>query len=209
VHLHAAFLPPTGQLDELTALVLAQEPPAPQAPAPVERRTLLGRRTVEPPAAPEPTGPLLDVLDHARMAVPITDFGFVRPSIAREVGEAIERAVARYVPPRVVLTGGSALVDDDDRHVWVEMTAEDDGIEVLRGMAREIVAVVEPLGFYCDRRQFRSRIPVATINDRTDAEHLERVLAALNAYASDVWTVDEFVVQQRGVGTYRTVPIGP
>lgn len=70
------------------------------------------------------------------------------------------------------------------------------------------MAVVEPLGFYCDRRQFRSRIPVATINDQTSVEHLEVVLAALDDYASDVWTVDEFAVLQRGIGTYCIVPIG-
>ena len=88
------------------------------------------------------------------------------------------------------------------------MTAEGDGIEVLRGIAREVVAAVEPLGFYCDRRQFRSRIPIATINDRTSVEHLEVMLGALEAYASEVWTVDEFTVLQRGIGIYRTVPVG-
>ena len=59
---------------------------------------------------------------------------------------------------------------------------------MLRGIAREVVAAVEPLGFYCDRRQFRSRIPIATINDRTSVEHLEVMLGALEAYASEVWT---------------------
>jgi hypothetical protein len=208
MHLHAAFQPPARHLDALTALVRAQEPPPPEPEPPAGRRGLFGRRSAEEPAAPEPVEPMLDVLDPDRMTVPITDFGFVRPSIARELAEAIERAAARYVPPRVVLTGGSALVDEDDRHVWVELTSDDDGIEVMRGISREIVAVVEPLGFYCDRRQFRSRIPIATITDRTSVEHLDAVLAALDTYTSEVWTVDEFVVLQRGIGTYRTVPIG-
>jgi hypothetical protein len=203
VHLHAAFVPPAPLLDGLRTLVRAQEPATPE---PRARRGLLGRRTVEPP--PEPAGPRLDVLDPDAMRVPITDFGFVRPSIARELGEKIERAAQRYEPPHVVLTGGSALIDEDDRHVWVEMTAEGDGIEVLRGIARDVVAAVEPLGFYCDRRQFRSRIPVATINDRTSVEHLEVILEALEAYASDVWTVDEFTVLERGIGIYRMVPVG-
>jgi hypothetical protein len=209
VHLHAAFVPPARLQDALTSLVRAQEPPPPEPepPAP-ERRGLLGRRSVEPPPPPEPAGPLLDVVGADLTWIPITDFGFVRPSIARELGEAIERAAQRYEPPRVVLTGGSALLDEDDRNVWVEVTAEADGLEVMRGIAREVVAAVEPLGFYCDRRQFRSRIPVATINERTSVEHLEVVLAALDAFASDVWTVDEFAVLQRGIGTYRTVPIG-
>jgi hypothetical protein len=151
---------------------------------------------------------LLDVLDSDEMWVPITVFGFVRPGVARDLGEALERVARRYAPPRVVLTGGSTLVEEGDRHVWVELRAEDDGIEVMRGIAREVVAAVEPLGLYCDRRQFRSRIPVATVNDRTSVDQLEVVLAALDAYASEVWTVDELAVLHRGVGTYQTIPIG-
>jgi hypothetical protein len=90
VHLHAAFVPPARLRVALTALVRAQEPE--QAAAP-KRRGLLGRRTVE---QSPPGGPLLDVLDPDSMRVPITDFGFIRPNVARDLGEAIERAAKRY-----------------------------------------------------------------------------------------------------------------
>ena len=112
------------------------------------------------------------------MWVPVTDFGFVRPAIARDLVATIARAAERYAAPRVVLSGGAALVDEDDRFVWVELKADDDSVEVMRGISREVVAVVEPLGFYCDRRQFRSRIPLAAVNDLTTVEHLEIVIAA-------------------------------
>jgi hypothetical protein len=207
VHLHAAFIPPAENLDALTSLVRALEPPPQAAAPPVERRSVFARRTPEPPPAVEPAGPVLDLLGLDQMWVPITDFGFVRTGVARQLVDAVTRAAQRYEPPHVSLAGGSALIDEDDRHVWVELQGVDDGIEAMRGIAREVVAVVEPLGFYCDRRQFRSRIPLATINDRTTVEHLEVVLAALDAH-HEPWVVGEFALLQRHMGVWQTVPIG-
>jgi hypothetical protein len=209
MHLHAAFVPPARLLDALIDLVRAQEPPSPEPPPPVERRTRLGRKIVEQPETPEPTGPLLDILGRERMVVPITDFGFVQQNVRRGVMDAIARAAERFSPPRVALKGGAALVDDKDRFVWVEVRADDDGIEVMRGIAREIVEGVEPLGLYCDRRQFRARIPLAEVNDATTVEHLEQVLAALDAHVNELWTVYEVSVIQRGTTRAETVPIGP
>jgi hypothetical protein len=143
------------------------------------------------------------------MVVPITDFGFVQQNVRRGVMDAIARAAERFSPPRVALKGGAALVDDKDRFVWVEVRADDDGIEVMRGIAREIVEGVEPLGLYCDRRQFRARIPLAEVNDATTVEHLEQVLAALDAHVNELWTVYEVSVIQRGTTRAETVPIGP
>ncbi len=208
MHLHAAFVPPAPLVTELIALIRAQTPPPPESPRPVERRSLLGRRTVEEQPPPEPTGPLLDLLEPSSMWVPVTDFGFVRPTIARDLVATIARAAERYAPPRVVLSGGAALVDDDDRFVWVELKADDDSVELMRGISREVVAVVEPLGFYCDRRKFRSRIPLAAVNDLTTVEHLEVVIAALDAHVSEPWTVDEMLILQRGAGTYHRVAVG-
>lgn len=215
MHLHAAFVPPAETVAALADLVRAQEPPPPEPPpAPPERRGLFGRRSAaEPPPAPEPGGPPLDILDPDLIWVPITDFGFVRPAIARDLVTAVARVSEKWTPPQVVLSGGTALLDEDDRYLWAEVNAEDDGVEVLRGIAREVVAAVEPLGFYCDRRQFRSRIPLATINDRTTVEHLEVVLAALDGYCSQPWTVDELSILRRHGGgqpstPWETVPLG-
>jgi hypothetical protein len=201
-------MPPPGLLAEVAALVRAQEPPPPEPVVSEERRGLFGRRAAEPPQQVEPEGPLLDVLDPSDMRLPITDFGFVQPATAQLVWEAATRVAERYSPPRVVLSGGAALIDEDDRHVWVDLAADDDGVEVLRGIARDVVAAVEPLGFYRDRRQYRSRIALATVNDRSSVEHLEAVLAALDAYTSEPWTVDAFVIIRRGSGIWQTVPIG-
>lgn len=207
VHLHAVFVPPPALLQELTALVRAQEPPPPAEPAP-GRRGLFGRRQEEATAPAAPPGPLLDVLGTDDMTVPITNFGFVHTATARTLVSAIAAATERYAAPQVVLSGGSALVDEDDRYVWAHLRSDDDGVEVMRGIAREVVSAVEPLGLFCDRRMFRDRVPVATINDATTVEHLEKVLAALDAHTSEPWTVTQLTVLRRGVGLWDHVPIG-
>jgi hypothetical protein len=207
VHLHAAFLPPPALLHELTALVRAQEPPPPEAESP-EKRGLFGRRQEEAPVPVGPPAPLLDVLGTDEMAVPITNFGFVHTTTARTLGSVLAVATERYGAPEVVFSGGSALLDEDDRFVWAQLRSDDDGVEVMRGIAREVVSAVEPLGLFCDRRAFRDRVPVARINDGTTVEHLESVLAALDAYTSQPWRVTEVAVLRRGVGPWANVPIG-
>lgn len=208
MHLHAAFLPPPALLEELTALVRALEPPpSPVAESP-EKRGLFGRRQEEASVPLGPAAPLLDVLGTAEMSVPITNFGFVHATTARTLGSVLAVATERYGAPEVVFSGGSALVDEDDRFIWSELRSDDDGVEVMRGIAREVVSAVEPLGLFCDRRMFRDRVPVARINDGTTVEHLESVLAALDAHTSQPWRVTEVTVLRRGVGVWENVAIG-
>ncbi|HET7069552.1 MAG TPA: hypothetical protein VFI40_01900 [Nocardioides sp.] len=214
MNLRAAFLPPAPVRDELAALVRAQEP-APEA-AGSGRRGLFGRRTAEPPTAPTASTatssgnqPLLRVLDPERVLVPVTDFGHLASGDARRVVDAVTAACAELPPgPTVRISGGAALVDPDDRSVWAELAASDEDVSAMRAVAQTIVSAVQPLGLFCDRRQFKPRFPIATITDATTVEHLEQVLAALAAYTSDPWTVGEVAVVQRGSGVWRTVPIG-
>jgi hypothetical protein len=206
VHLHAAFLPPPALLEQLAELVRAQEPPPPAATGGPEKRGLFGRRQESIEAA-VPAAPLLDVVDVSEMAVPITNFGFVPTATARALAQVVSVATSRYQPPRVTFSGGAALVDEDDRYVWAQLRSDDDGVEVMRGIAREVVSAVEPLGLFCDRRMFRDRVPVATINDNTTVEHLEKVLSALEAHTS-AWTVTEVSVLRRGIGPWETIAIG-
>jgi hypothetical protein len=49
---------------------------------------------------------------------------------------------------------------------------------------------------------------LAAVNDRTTVEHLEALIAALDAHTSEPWTVDEMSLLQRGAGTYQKVTIG-
>jgi hypothetical protein len=207
VHLHAALIPPVEVRQALVDLVVGQEPAPAEAAGARPSRGLFRRGTPEPEVAP--VGPLLDVAPLDRAVLPITDFGYVTSSDARRLGDAVDRACAELPRgPSVRVAGGSALIDPDDRSVWAELAADDEDLDALRAIARAVVSAVEPLGFFCDRRQFRPRIAVATINDATTAEHLEQVLDALSAYESEPWRAAEVTILQRGSGIWRTVPVG-
>jgi hypothetical protein len=206
VNLNAAFVPPAPVREALASLVAAQEPSA--AARPETRRGLFGRRT--PEATTAAAGPQLDVIDPDRLVLPITHFGFLASGDARRLVDALVDVLSELPPgPTVRVSGGSALIDPDDRSVWADLKASEDEIGAMRSIALAVVSGVQPLGFFCDRRQFRPRFPVATITDGTTVEHLEQVLAALGSYTSDPWEVSELAVMQRGSGVWRTVPIGP
>jgi hypothetical protein len=207
VHLHAAFVPPRSLRDALVALLAEQEPPPADAAAVAGRRGLFGRRTPETAAASP--GPMLDVIDPEKVVLPITDFGYVASGDARRLGDALDSVCAHVSRrPTVRVAGGAALVDPDDRSVWADLAAPEEDLTAMREVAQAVVSGVQPLGFFCDRRQFRPRFPIATITDGTTVEHLEQVLEALAAYTSEAWVVDELAVLQRGSGVWRTVRIG-
>jgi len=141
--------------------------------------------------------------------LPITDFGYLASGDARRLVDAVGQVCSAVATcPSVRVSGGSALVDPDDRSVWAELDGADDDLEAMREIALAVVSGVEPLGYFCDRRQFKPRLALATITDATTVEHLEDALAALAAYRSEPWTVDELTILQRGSGVFRTVPIG-
>jgi hypothetical protein len=201
------LIPPVEVRRALVDLVTGPEP-APAGDSVARPSRGLFRRGTPGPA-PEPVGPLLDVTQVDRAVLPVTDFGYVTSSDARRLGDAVEHACAELPRgPSVRVAGGSALIDPADRSVWAELAADEDDLGALRAIARAVVSAVEPLGFFCDRRQFRPRIAVATINDATTAEHLEQVLGALSAYESEPWPVAEVTILQRGSGVWRTVPVG-
>jgi len=204
VHVHSAFLPPGSIRQALADLVAAQEPAPREASS--ARKGLFGRRTPEEPAAPP--GPLLDAYDAERILLPITDFGFLASGDARRVADALTEVCAPLARPTVHISGGAALVSPDDRSVWADVGGTDDELAAMRTVAQAVVSGVEPLGLYCDRRQFRPRFQIATITDHTTVEHLEQVLEALAAYTSEPWTIDAVAVLQRGAGIWRSVPIG-
>jgi hypothetical protein len=218
VHLHAAFVPPAETVEALAALVRSLEPPPPKrgvtSHLDTSKRGFLGRRLAAAPPEPEPepeapVTPMLDVLEPGQMLIPVTDFGWLTPDDARRVGDVLAEVCAGLpAAPLVRVHGGSALVDPDDRSVWANLSASDDELRAMGDIARGLVSSIEPLGYYRDRRQFKSRLPLATITDSTTVEHLERVLAALDLYTSAPWQITEVTVFKRGSGIWRTLPVG-
>jgi 2'-5' RNA ligase len=143
------------------------------------------------------------------MLIPVTDFGYLASGDARRVGDTLEQVCAGLPPgPTVHVHGGAALVDPDDRSVWANLAGREDDLAAMRSIALAVVAGVEPLGYFRDRRQFKPRLAVATITDATTVEHLEQVLTALDAYESDPWPVREVTLLQRGAGVWRTLCVG-
>ena len=140
--------------------------------------------------------------------MPITDFGYLASGDARRLAEVVGSALEELAAPTVRIHGGSALVDDDDRCVWAELTGDEDMLSALGAIARRVVSAVEPLGLFRDRRQFKPRLAVATITDATTVDHLETVLAALAAYTSEPWALDEVALFQRGSGVWQTIAVG-
>lgn len=202
MHLHAAFVPPDGVRRALVDLVASQEAAPSHEPA-------SGRFRKSTPESGGTAGPLLDVVEPHGLVLPITDFGFVAAGDARRLVDTLTDVCAALpAVPVVQVSGGAALVDPGDRSVWAEVSGGDDDLDAMRDIARSVVTGVEPLGFFRDRRQFKLRMPVATINDATTVEHLELVLAALTAYRSEPWAVDEVAILQRGSGVWRTLRIG-
>jgi hypothetical protein len=180
------------------------------------RRGLIGRLISTPAPQPEPEpeeeaphAPMLTVLDPEQMLIPVTDFGWLTPEDARRVADALTGVCAGLPPaPTIRVGGGSALVDPDDRSVWANLIATDDELKAMRDIATALVSGIEPLGYYRDRRQFKARLPVATITDTTTVEHLERVLATLEMYRGTPWQVSEVTIFRRGAGVWRTLTVG-
>jgi 2'-5' RNA ligase len=219
VHLHAAFVPPAETLEELTALVRSLEPPTIRphrvtSHLDTSKRGLFGRPRRPPEPAPEPepevpVGPMLQILDAEHMLIPVTDFGWLTPDDARRVFDVLAKVCAGLPPaPTVRVSGGSALVDPDDKSVWANLAASDDELSAMRAISTALVSGIEPLGYYRDRRQFKARLPVATITDATTVEHLERVLATLDMYQGTPWQVSEVTLFRRGSGIWRTLTVG-
>jgi 2'-5' RNA ligase len=218
MHLHAALVPPSELTRPVIEVVRGLEPPRradrPVEQQPTSRRGLFRRREEPRPAPPPPSEPLLDVIDVERLSLPITDFGYLAAPDARRLLKAITDALAELDPVTVRVSGGAALVDEDDRSVWAELSGDPDDLTGLRRVASAVVASVQPLGLFCDRRQFKPRLALATINDQTTAEHLEAVLASLADWDGEPWLVDHVQLLQRATdrrgasAVWASVPIG-
>ena len=66
----------------------------------------------------------------------------------------------------------------------------DGDVEALLAVARGVVQSVASRGFFVDRRKFRPWLAVANINESTTAPYLERVVAALDAFRGEPWTIE-------------------
>jgi len=121
------------------------------------------------------------------MTLPIAGFGNVTSADAIRLSKALQTAAHNTPGATVRLAGGTALEFPEDRNVWARLEGDVDG---LKSMARDVTQVVEQLGFFVDRRRFRPWLGVASVTAATTPAVLENVVAALDAFSSEPWTVD-------------------
>lgn len=199
MRLHAAIIPPSAVLD---ALADALHPSMMQSRSetsgrdhPSFRKGFLGRigkRDADTHARGSHVGTQLldrelDLIPPDRMSLPLAGFGNVTGGDIARLTEALHTATFGKEPASVRLSGGTALEFPSDRCVWAKLAGD---VAAVTAMAREVNQVVERLGFYVDRRQYRPWLAVATINDETTADHLQAVIDALDAFEGEPWTVD-------------------
>lgn len=184
MRLFAAIVPPRAVLDELLTVVHGVRPPS-TAPAPKQGLlSRLGRRTSAP--EPERTDEL-SVPDVSQMYLPITGFGNVMLGDSVQLTKALRTEAATWERPTVHLAGGTALEFTGDESVWVKFEGD---VEPLTTIGRGVPQVVQRLGFFVDRRQFRPWLSVGTITDATTAPYLQSLVDALDAFRSDSWTIE-------------------
>lgn len=128
------------------------------------------------------------------MHLPLTAFGNVAAGDVTRLVAAIGAQAATWPSPTVHFTGGTALESPGDLNVWAMLAGE---LDDLRIIGAGVPAAVRPLGFLVDRRQFRTWMSVGTITELTTASFLEEVVARLDLYRSDAWTIEHISVVRR------------
>jgi 2'-5' RNA ligase len=198
MRLFAAIVPPRPVLDEICEAVDMVRAPV-TVPAP--RRGLFGRLRVgasnrHPKRSESLDGaePELAMTPPDRMHLPITHFGNVTRGDSVKLAEALRAEAATWKRPQVHFAGAAALEWPGDQSVWAKLDGELDELMVI---SRGVPHVVQRLGFFVDRRQFRPWLSVGTITDSTTAPYLERLVETLDSFRGQEWTVESVALLER------------
>ncbi len=199
MRLFAAILPPRDVLEEVMRVVRSVDGPAPTPEEPKSRWRPFGGRSsgvtavVQSRGERELTRPEVDA-----MYIPITGFGNVTLGDSVKLAKALRTEAASWRSPDVAFAGGAALEFKGDESVWAKL---DGDIDDLRAVGRGVPLIVQRLGFFVDRRQFRPWLSVGTITDESTAPYLESVVAALDAFRGRAWTVEAVSLMRRPADT--------
>ncbi len=204
MNLYAEVVPPPHVLDEVMAAV---QQACHQAQIAADERAAEGRRgrpgggwfrrkreaESASPAHSSPSSVQLDLLAAEELAIPLARFGNVTRRDSLRLADVMRTAAAEIERPAVYFSGASALDFDGDRQVWVRLAGD---VDAIRDVPRGVTQAVEKLGFYVDRRLFRTQIAVGTINDATTAPYLEDVVDALKSFSGVAWELDHVRVMR-------------
>jgi RNA 2',3'-cyclic 3'-phosphodiesterase len=196
MRLFAAIVPPAEAVDELRTLVRSVRPEGEDLRPSRTRRRLFGRG--ERPAAVAddeiPDTDQLQLTPAAEMFISITSFGNVALGDSVKLVDALRADAATRPAPTLHFAGGAALEWRGDESVWAKLGGDVDGLSTI---GRGVPQVVQRLGFFVDRRQFRPWLPVGTITDTTTAPYLEELVAALEGFEGRPWTQATLTVMKR------------
>jgi 2'-5' RNA ligase len=111
-----------------------------------------------------------------------------------QLSKALRTEAQTWERPTVRLAGGTALEFRGDESVWAKITGD---VEPLLTIGRGVPQVVQRLGFFVDRRQFRPWLSVGTITENTTAPYLQAVVDALEGFEGRTWTIDSISLMKR------------
>ena len=191
MRLFAAIVPPRAVLEEVLEVVRGVRRPVQE---PVQRKGLRARFGAHTQTTEQVTDDELTVPDLAQMYVPLTGFGNVTLGDSVQLSKALRTEAQTWERPTVRLAGGTALEFRGDESVWAKITGD---VDALHTIGRGVPQVVQRLGFFVDRRQFRPWISVGTITGSTTAPYLQSVVDALEGFEGQAWTIESISLMKR------------
>jgi 2'-5' RNA ligase len=191
MRLFAAIVPPRAVLEEVLEVVRSVRPVQEQ---PVQRRGLRARFGAQAQTTEQVTDDELTVPDLAQMYVPLTGFGNVTLGDSVQLSKALRNEALTWERPTVRLSGGTALEFRGDESVWAKIIGD---LDALQAVGRNVPQVVQRLGFFVDRRQFRPWLSVGTITGSTTAPYLQSVVDALEGFEGQPWTIESISLMKR------------
>jgi 2'-5' RNA ligase len=201
MRLFTAIVPPREVIDEVKRVVQSVNPPISGQDKRRGLPKLTGRRYRGAHAAgraperneqaatiqTEPTTDELDTPDVEEMYLPLAGFGNVTLRDSTQLANSLRSEVATWQRAKLVFTGSAALEFPGDTSVWVKL---DGDLDALNAIGKGVPLVVQRMGYFVDRRKFRPWLSVGTITDSTTAPFLERLVAALDEFRGQPWTVE-------------------
>ena len=192
MRLFAAIVPPRAVLEEVLEVVQGVRPV--QAQETKTKRGLRARFGGQGHTTEQVEHDELTVSDLAQMYIPLTGFGNVTLGDSVQLSKALRTEALSWERPTVRLAGGTALEFRGDESVWAKITGD---LDALGTIGRGVPQVVQRLGFFVDRRQFRPWISVGTITDTTTAPFLQSVVDALEGFEGQTWTIESISLMKR------------
>jgi RNA 2',3'-cyclic 3'-phosphodiesterase len=196
MRLFAAIVPPRAVLEEVLEVVQGVQGVRPGQAQETRRglRARFGGRGPTTEQVEKVEKDELTIADLAQMYVPLTGFGNVTFGDSVQLSKALRNEAQTWERPTVQLAGGTALEFRGDESVWAKITGD---LDALGTIGRGVPQVVQRLGFFVDRRQFRPWISVGTITESTTAPFLQSVVDALEAFQGQTWTIESISLMKR------------